>query len=75
MNCDQPTLLSNFGLRQVGMFNRSPNFIHVCGACRRSFRDESVRDVAGWMALNLDAEVLPGFEMVWNRRVKWEAKS
>ena len=75
LNCDQPTVLTNFGNPWVGMFNRSPRFVHVCGACRRSFRDDSVRDVAGWMALNLDAEFLPGFEIVWNRRVEWEGKS
>jgi len=60
----------NFGLRQVGMFNRSPNFVSVCGACRRSFVDDSIKDVAGWMAANLDGEVLPGYEMVWGRKVK-----
>jgi hypothetical protein len=54
-NCDTPTILVNFGLRPVGMFNRSPNFVRVCGTCRRTFRDESVKDVAGWMAINLDA--------------------
>lgn len=72
LNCSGETFLANFGLRQVGIFNRSPHFLSVCSKCRRSFRDESVRDVAGWMALNLDAEVLPGFEMVWGRRVKVE---
>ena len=34
-NCSGPTLLVNFGLRPVGLFNRSPNIIHVCGTCRR----------------------------------------
>jgi hypothetical protein len=71
-NCDQPTILVNFGLRPVGMFNRKPSFVHVCGECCRSFRDESIRDVAGWMKANLDAEARPDFEMVWNRRVKLE---
>ena len=64
-----PTILVNFGLPWTGMFNRSPKFIHVCGTCRRSFKDESVKDVAGWMERNLDAELQPGFEMVWDRRV------
>lgn len=72
LNCDGETLLVNFGLRPVSMFNRSPNFVHVCGTCRRSFRDESVKDVAGWMAMNLNAEVRPSFEMVWSQRVKLE---
>ena len=70
LNCDGETLVVNFGLRQVGIFNRKPNFIHVCGTCQRSFKDETVKDVAGWLATNLDAEVLPGFEMVWGKRAK-----
>ena len=45
-------------------------FVHVCGACQKSFRDESVKDVPGWMAANLDAEVRADGEMVWERRVK-----
>ena len=69
-NCDTPTILVNFGLRPVGMFSRSPDFVHDCGACRRSFRDESVTDVAGWIASSLDAEAQPGYDMVWGRRMK-----
>lgn len=74
-NCDTPTILTNFGLRQVGMLSRSPNFIRVCGACRRSYRDESVKDVGAWIVKNLDAEVRPGYEMVWDKRVTWEGRS
>jgi hypothetical protein len=73
-NCSGETLLVNFGLRQVGMFNRASCFERVCGTCRRSYRDDSVV-VKAWMAANLDEEVLPSFEMVWGKRVKWEAKS
>ena len=60
----------NFGQPWTGMLNRSAKFVHVCGACRRSFRDESVKDVPGWMAANLDEEARPDAEMVWDRRVK-----
>ena len=74
LNCDGPTILTNFGLRPVGMFNRTANFFSVCSKCSRSFRDESVRDVAKWMAMNLDA-VRPDAEMIWGRRVKWESVS
>ena len=68
-NCDTPTILTNFGYPWVGMFSRSPRFIHVCGTCRRSFRDESVKDMTEWMAVNMDEEVWPDFAMVWDRRV------
>ena len=70
LNCDQPTLLVNFGYPWTGMLNRTPKFVFVCPTCRRSFKDESVKDVPGWMAANLDAEARPDAEMVWNRRVK-----
>ncbi len=73
-NCSGETLLGNFGLRPVGMFNRTGFVEHVCRACRRSFR-ESVEDVSGWMAANLDEGVRPGYEMVWGKRVKLEARS
>ena len=73
-NCSGPTLLVNFGLRQVGMFNRVGFVEHVCGTCRRSFRDETV-DVKAWMATNLDVDVLPGFEMVWGKRMNLETQS
>ena len=69
LNCDQPTILSRFGKHWVGMFKRAPRFIYVCGKCRRSFRDESERDVEKWMSQNLDAEVRPDSEMLWNGRV------
>jgi hypothetical protein len=72
LNCDQPTMLVNFGLRPTGLFNRSPSFTTVCGSCRRWFRDETVKDVGAWIVANLDEEVRPGFEMRWEKRVKWE---
>lgn len=73
-------ILSAFGRlyphasQQVGMFNRSPNFVSVCGACRRSFTIETVKDVGGWNVANRDADVWLSFEMVWNKRVKREGK-
>jgi hypothetical protein len=71
LNCDQPTVLTNFGNPWVGMFSRSPKFVHICGGCRRSFKDESVKDVDGWLTMNLDAKVRPDFVMIWDRRVEW----
>jgi len=70
LNCDQPTILLNFGLKQVGLFNRSPNFVSIYPKCRRSFVDESIKDVAGWMAGNLNTDFLPVGELVWGKRVE-----
>jgi len=74
LNCSGETLLVNFGLRQVGMFNRASCFDSVCGACRRSFRD-SVEDVPGWIVANLDEDVRPDAKMMWGKRLKLEAIS
>lgn len=68
LNCSGETLLMNFGLRQVGMFNRVGFVEHVCGACRRSFKYEA-GDVKAWMAANLDAEGWPSDELIWGRRI------
>jgi len=45
LNCEQPTILTNFGEPWTGLLHRSAKFVHVCEKCRRSFRDESVKDV------------------------------
>ena len=75
LNCDQPTLLVNFGNPWTGLLDRLPRFTHACGTCRRSFADDSVTDVAGWMATNLDPEVRPGYDMLWDRRVARGSKA
>ena len=67
-NCDRPTILVNFGEPWTALFRRSPRFIYVCRACRRSFVDESVRDVGTWMAANLDTQVRPVFVMTWDQQ-------
>ena len=69
-NCNRPTILVNFGEPWIALFRRSPKFIYICPACRRSFVDESVRDVGAWMVSNLDAQVWPGFVMNWDRRIR-----
>ena len=74
LNCSGETLQVNFGLRQVGMFNRAGFVEHVCGACRRSFRD-SVEDVGDWIVANLDESVRPDAEIVWGKRVTLESRS
>ena len=75
LNCSEKMLLMNYGLRQAGMFNRSPNFVRVCVPCRRTFVDDSIKDVRAWIVANIDAEVWPTHEMIWGKRVKLEAIS
>jgi hypothetical protein len=72
LNCDQPTLLTNFGFPWSGMLNSRLLFIHTCGKCRRLFEDRSVGDVGKWIVKNLEAEVWPDYEMVWGNLVKWK---
>ena len=74
LNCSGTTFWTNFGLRQVGMFNRSPNFVRVCVPCRRTFVDDSVNGVGGWIRENIDAELWPNAEIVWGKRVKLEPR-
>jgi hypothetical protein len=73
-NCDQPTLLVNFGLPQYGMFNREALFVHACRQCQRQFQDYSIDryDVGKWMVSHLDAEVLPDFILWMGKPVKWQ---
>jgi hypothetical protein len=68
LNCDQPTILVNFGHPSAGMFNRKLMFISVCPVCRRLFEDRSIGDVVKWVVKNLEAEVWPNYEMVWDRK-------
>jgi hypothetical protein len=72
LNCDLPTLLTNFGFPWSGMFNRRPLFIHTCGKCRRLFENRSIGDVGKWIVKNLEAEVWPDYDMVWDRTKEWE---
>jgi hypothetical protein len=72
LNCDQPTLLTNFGFPWSGMFNRTPLFIHGCERCRRLFEDRSITDVPRWMVVNLDAKAWPDYDLIWGRPQKWE---
>jgi len=59
LNCDQPNILVNFGLPRVSFFRHAPRFISVCAKCQRSFLDDSITDVGGWMEANLDEDVRP----------------
>jgi hypothetical protein len=72
-NCNEPTILTNFGLPQCGFCNREARFIHACGQCQRRFQDYSIDrfEVMTWMVSNLDAEVLPDFILWMGKPVKW----
>jgi hypothetical protein len=74
LNCDEPTILVNFGLPQCSMFNREARFIHACRKCRRLFHDHSVSrwKVGEWIVTNLDAEFWPDFDIFWGKPSKWE---
>jgi hypothetical protein len=72
LNCNKMTLLVNFGQPWIGMFSRLPNFLYACSACQKAFDDESVKDVQRWLLANLDVDVLPDYELLWSKRVKWE---
>jgi hypothetical protein len=71
-NCDEPTVLTNFGLPQYSMLNREARFVHACRRCQRLFRDDSIGrfDVENWMVLHLDAEVWPHFIFWMGRPTK-----
>lgn len=69
-NCDQPTILANFGRPWVGPFRRASRFVIICPNCRRSFSDDSVTDPDAWIVMCLDAEVRPDYEMLLGRRVR-----
>lgn len=69
-NCDRPMILVNFGAPWTGMLRRSPRFVRVCGACRRSILDGSVQDAGAWVNSALDAQVQPEFVMLHDRRVR-----
>jgi hypothetical protein len=73
-NCDEPTILVNFGLPQCGFCNREALFLHACRQCHRQFQDRSIDrfDVQTWMVSNLDAEVLPDYILWMGKPVKWE---
>jgi hypothetical protein len=73
-NCDEPTILTNFGLPQCSMFNREAWFVRACRLCPRRFQDYSIDrfDVERWMVSNLDAEVLPDFILWMSKPVTWK---
>jgi hypothetical protein len=58
-NCSSPTILTNFGYPMTVLLNRSAKFIHICGTCRRSYMDDSVKNAPGWVSQDIDEESRP----------------
>jgi hypothetical protein len=48
-NCEIPAILTYFGRVRTGIARYTPRFVHLCEACRRCFKDDSVEDFAGWV--------------------------
>ncbi len=65
-NCGQPELVTFFGLVWCGMFNRQSRWVRVCLECRRRY-EETGGDVVGWMKVNLERRLLPGYSMGWGK--------
>ena len=64
MNCDTPTILTNFGHLRCRVVSRDIRFLHVCGKCRRALQDSSMDCQAradDWLERNLQAEFWPDF--------------
>jgi hypothetical protein len=75
LNCDTPLVLFRFGRVQCGMLNLRHSFHRMCLECRRLFEDSSPPDLAKWLVAHLDKPLLPGFQQVWGKVVKWQPPS
>jgi hypothetical protein len=71
-NCDQPSLLVNFGQVQCGLSGFVHRFRYACRICERDFGDDRYYDVEFWMKSNLDVEFWPNFVMIMGQPKKWE---
>jgi len=75
LNCDQPTLLINFGLNFVSRTKRSAFEVDVCRRCRKQFCINPVTEASEFIAQKLDTEWLPKYELfpkherIWGKRV------
>jgi hypothetical protein len=75
LNCDKPPILVGFGRVQCGMFNWRDRFVRFCPECQRLFEDGCPSDLGKWVVANLDEPLLPGFQRVWGKVVKWKPAS
>lgn len=63
LNCDQPTLLTNFGQCHLNSYSYYASEIEVCGKCRKQFCREPV------IAQKLDADWRPKYRLIMGKRV------
>ena len=62
-NCDQPTLLTNFGKCQLNSYSYYASEIEACGRCRKQFCRSPV------IAQELDAEWRPRYRLILGKRI------
>jgi hypothetical protein len=72
-NCEQPTILTNFGQPHSAMFRRMPFLEHVCLDCRRLFKGW-IMDIQDWLHQNLDPDDLPDIRVIFGERLPWFTK-
>ena len=71
-NCNTPLVLFGFGREQCGMVNRRHSLLCICPECRRRFEDSTDSDLGRWLVAHLNGPLLPGFQQVWGKVVKWQ---
>lgn len=74
-NCDKPTLLITFGYFVSGFYKRESKVIRICPLCRSRFESYSPWDGPQWMVANLGEPLLPSYDIVFGRPVKWKPPS
>jgi hypothetical protein len=54
------------------MFNCRHALRHVCLGCRRQFEKNIFADLGRWLVAHLERPLLPGFQVIWGKPVKWQ---
>jgi hypothetical protein len=70
-NCDGPTLVKSFGYFVCGFYKRGPVGTRVCLRCRRGFEDNGPWDGPGWLRANLEEALLPSWDLMFGRPVRY----
>ena len=75
LNYDGPTILTGCGRVECGMFNWRHVLRHACLGCRRQFEENIPSDLGRWLVAHLDRPLLPDFQVIWGKPVKWQPPS